>query len=84
MFGREHEPFAGELALPSGPVEVDESMEDAVTRHLASQLGLSGLAHREQLETSLAWLHEQARDSRCIDVLACHDAGVSPQLIQVC
>lgn len=48
---REHEPFAGELALPSGPVEVDESMEDAVTRHLASQLGLSGLAHREQLET---------------------------------
>lgn len=49
------------------------------------QMVQPGLAvNREQLETSLAWLHEQARDSRCIDVLACHDAGVSPQLIQVC
>lgn len=48
---REHEPFAGKLALPSGPVEVDESMEDAMSRHLAGQLGLAELAHREQLAT---------------------------------
>lgn len=48
---REHEPFASRLALPSGPVEVDESMEDAMSRHLATQLGVAGLAHREQLAT---------------------------------
>ncbi|AXE39037.1 NUDIX hydrolase [Acidipropionibacterium virtanenii] len=48
---RDHEPFAGRLALPSGPVEVSESMEEAMDRHLADQLGLAGLAHREQLAT---------------------------------
>lgn len=48
---RDHEPFSGRLALPSGPVEVSESMEEAMDRHLAGQLGPAGLAHREQLAT---------------------------------
>lgn len=48
---RDHEPFSGRLALPSGPVEVSESMEEAMDRHLAGQLGLVRIAHREQLAT---------------------------------
>lgn len=48
---RDHEPFTGRFALPSGPVEVAESMEEALARHLGEQLGLGPLAHREQLAT---------------------------------
>lgn len=48
---RDHEPFAGMWALPGGPVEVSESMEEALARHLSAQLGLESLRHREQLAT---------------------------------
>lgn len=43
-----------------------------------------GLAvDRTQMQTSLAWLHDRAQDVGCIDILACHDAGVSPHIIAV-
>lgn len=48
---RDHEPFTGRFGLPSGPVEVAESMEEALSRHLDDQLGLGSLSHREQLAT---------------------------------
>lgn len=48
---RDHEPFTGRFALPSGPVEVAESMEEALARHLDAELGPGSLAHREQLAT---------------------------------
>ncbi len=43
-----------------------------------------GLAvDRAKLQTSLKWLHDQAKDPKCIDILACHDAEVKPQVIAV-
>ncbi|WP_150118452.1 NUDIX hydrolase [Actinomyces radicidentis] len=48
---REHEPFTGRWALPSGPVEVDESLDRALERHLAERVDLTALSHSEQLET---------------------------------
>lgn len=45
------EPFDGFLALPSGPVEVGESLQESVRRHLAEKLDVGGLTHLEQLRT---------------------------------
>lgn len=48
---RSREPFTGAWALPSGPVEVDETMGACVARHLATKVDLDEIAHLEQLET---------------------------------
>lgn len=48
---RERAPYADHWALPSGPVEVDESIGQSVRRHLAAKVELSEVAHLEQLET---------------------------------
>ena len=37
VWPRAREPFTGELALPSGPVEVDETMDAALERHLGGR-----------------------------------------------
>lgn len=48
---RNREPFQGKLALPSGPMEVRESLEESILRHLATKARLGNPAHVEQLET---------------------------------
>lgn len=48
---RGRDPFAGLWALPSGPMEVRESLEEAVLRHLAARVDVDEVAHLEQLET---------------------------------
>lgn len=48
---RRRPPYATQWALPSGPVEVDESIGQSVRRHLASKVDVSEVAHLEQLET---------------------------------
>lgn len=48
---REREPYAGVWALPSGPVEPDETLGACVARQLASRVELNEIAHLEQLET---------------------------------
>lgn len=48
---RRREPFAGQWALPSGPMEVDESLDESVLRHLARKAEISELTHLEQLCT---------------------------------
>lgn len=48
---RTREPFTGELALPSGPVDAGETMDAALERHLATKLDLTDLGHCEQLVT---------------------------------
>lgn len=48
---RGHEPFEGQYALPSGPVEPEETLEAAVLRHLAEKVDVAGLTHLEQLGT---------------------------------
>lgn len=44
-------PFSGMCALPSGAVEPDETLDQAVLRHLAQKVGVAGLTHLEQLGT---------------------------------
>ena len=48
---RRRPPFEGGWALPSGPVEVDETLDESVLRHLAQRTGVAAPAHLEQLET---------------------------------
>lgn len=48
---RTRDPYAGKWALPSGPVEVDETIGNSVRRHLARRVELSEVAHLEQLQT---------------------------------
>lgn len=48
---RGRSPYVGRWSLPSGPVEVAESIGQSVRRHLADKVELSEVAHLEQLET---------------------------------
>ncbi|WP_277872970.1 NUDIX hydrolase [Raineyella fluvialis] len=48
---RRRAPYEGSWALPSGPVEVDESIGQSARRHLAMKVDLAEVAHLEQLET---------------------------------
>jgi hypothetical protein len=48
---RIRDPYQGAWALPSGPVEEDETLGACVARHLAARVDLDQLAHLEQLET---------------------------------
>ncbi|WP_091967121.1 NUDIX hydrolase [Propionibacterium cyclohexanicum] len=57
---RHHEPFEGRWALPSGPVEVDETMDAAMERHLATKLDLTTVRHSEQLASFSAPLRDPA------------------------
>lgn len=51
---RRRDPFAGSWALPSGAMEVDESLGEAVRRHLSQKMDVEELSHLEQLETRSA------------------------------
>ena len=51
VWRRTREPFTGRLALPSGPVDAGETMDEALERHLATKLDLTDLGHCEQLVT---------------------------------
>ncbi len=48
---RAREPYADAWALPSGPVEPDETLGACVARQLSSKVDLAEIAHLEQLET---------------------------------
>jgi ADP-ribose pyrophosphatase YjhB (NUDIX family) len=51
LWRRAREPFAGAWALPGGVLEADETLEQAVLRHLANKVDVREVAHLEQLET---------------------------------
>lgn len=57
---REREPFAGQWALPSGPLEVDENIEQSVRRHLVvpvnfmEQLGTRSEVGRDPFDRTVA------------------------------
>ena len=53
-YRRHRAPFADCPALPSGAVEVDETLTRAALRHLTARTGVSGPTHVEQLETRSA------------------------------
>ena len=48
---RHRDPFVGLWALPGGPVETEETIEQCVRRHVESRLDLAVMAHMEQLAT---------------------------------
>ncbi|MFK5256221.1 NUDIX hydrolase [Propionibacterium freudenreichii] len=48
---RHRAPFKDEWALPSGPVNAGETMDQAVQRHLAARLDLTSIRYSEQLAT---------------------------------
>lgn len=50
-YRRRRPPFDDHWALPSGPVEVDETLIESVLRHLGHRAGVTGPTHLEQLET---------------------------------
>lgn len=51
---RRRAPFEGQWALPSGPMEIDESLDEAVMRHLTRKTDIAELSHLEQLITRSA------------------------------
>jgi 8-oxo-dGTP diphosphatase len=48
---RERGPFRGAYALPGGYLAQGESLEDSITRHLATKVDVREVAHMEQLGT---------------------------------
>jgi 8-oxo-dGTP diphosphatase len=51
LWRRANEPFAGDWALPGGPLLADETLGASLARQLASKVEVTHLAHLEQLET---------------------------------
>ena len=43
LIQRKHEPFEGRWALPGGFVDIDETLEEAVTRELKEETNLTGV-----------------------------------------
>jgi 8-oxo-dGTP diphosphatase len=50
LIKRGHEPFKGKWAFPGGFIGMDEELDDAVTRELQEETGLTGV-HLEQMHT---------------------------------
>jgi 8-oxo-dGTP diphosphatase len=51
LWQRALEPFAGRWSLPGGYLDVGESLEASIRRHLADKVDVRDVAHIEQLET---------------------------------
>ncbi|MBK7821151.1 MAG: NUDIX hydrolase [Tessaracoccus sp.] len=77
---RESAPYAGRFALPSGPVELDETLRESVRRHLAEKLDLSGVTYLEQLGTSSAPERDPAQRTIATSYLGLVPTDLEPQL----
>lgn len=52
LWRRDHEPSTGSWSLPGGFVREDESLEDAMQRHLVEKVGVTDVGHLEQLDST--------------------------------
>ena len=51
LWRRAREPFLGAWSLPGGRLGPQETLEDSISRHLATKVDVRELSHLEQLET---------------------------------
>ncbi|HEX8007833.1 MAG TPA: NUDIX domain-containing protein [Trebonia sp.] len=80
LWERAEPPFKGAWALPGGPLPADERLGTSASRHLATKVDISEIAHLEQLETR----SDPARDPRervlATAYLALVTTGAQPRL----
>jgi ADP-ribose pyrophosphatase YjhB (NUDIX family) len=80
LWKRAREPFLGAWSLPGGYLELGETLEQAIRRHLAVKVDVRELSHLEQLETR----SEPARHPREWQVATAYlglvPAGIDPAL----
>ncbi|WP_199729786.1 NUDIX domain-containing protein [Tessaracoccus sp. OH4464_COT-324] len=77
---RKREPFAGQWALLSSATEVEESLDQAVLRHLGTQFDVNTIGHLEQLETRSAPGRDPFDRTIATGYLALMAWDVDPQL----
>ena len=51
LWERARDPFRGAWSLPGGSLGIDETLEQSISRHLATKVDLREVAHLEQLGT---------------------------------
>jgi 8-oxo-dGTP diphosphatase len=78
LIKRKHEPYKGTWAIPGGFVEVDESLEHAVSRELKEETGIE-VNYLEQLYT----FGDPKRDPRKRIVSVAYYALVKPEIYEV-
>ncbi len=77
---RAREPYEGRWALPSAPLQSDETMEECLVRTLAARVDLAGVAHSEQLETRSDLGRDPFRRTVATAYLALVPTDVDPAL----
>jgi ADP-ribose pyrophosphatase YjhB (NUDIX family) len=80
LWQRAREPQAGAWALPGGKLDVDETLESSILRHLAAKVDVREVAHLEQLGSWSEPGRNPARRELATAFLGIVPAGVDPQL----
>jgi ADP-ribose pyrophosphatase YjhB (NUDIX family) len=82
LWQRAREPYKGGWALPGGPLEPGETLEQSIRRHLAVKVDVRELSHLEQLETRSDPDRNPDRWELATAYLGLIPAGVDPALPQ--
>lgn len=77
---RSRDPYVGRWALPSAPLQPDETMEECLVRTLAARVDLAVVAHSEQLDTRSDLGRDPFRRTLATAYLALVPTDVDPDL----
>lgn len=80
LWQRAAPPFEGRWALPGGPLGAAERLGTSVSRHLASKVDLTDIAHLEQLETRSDPLRDPRGRVLATAYVALVSAGTRPRI----
>jgi ADP-ribose pyrophosphatase YjhB (NUDIX family) len=80
LWQRARDPYNGAWALPGGTLEPDETLEQAIRRHLAAKVDVRQLSHLEQLETRSDPRRNPARRELATAYLGLVPADADPHL----